>query len=60
MDKYEGMTAYICDSGHIKYCRKNNCPVICNVCGSRVFTYATEKQIENDKRSVQLTGRAVG
>ena len=46
MDRYEGMTAYICDSGHLKYCRKNHCPVICNICGSRIFRLATQKEID--------------
>ena len=46
MNRYEGMTAYICAHGHIKYCRKNNCPVICNSCGNRVFRLATQKEID--------------
>lgn len=47
MDKrYEGMNAWVCRSGHIKYTPKNLLPVVCNICGSQNFSPIEEEEIE--------------
>jgi hypothetical protein len=45
MDRYEGMIAYICKNGHIKYAPEPLDPVICNICGTDDFDLATEEDL---------------